>query len=783
MKRIKERIEQLEVQQDKINTYFQPSFYRIGNTQDQKSFTSLLQTPALQLTNNILGQLKELMKIENPSLKLHDAEQEALALEHIGALSLEEYGVWVYYPWSNRLVHLLDEKEFIKVRTSRNQYKITPEEQEILSHKKIGVIGLSVGQSVSLTLAMERIGGELRLADFDRLELTNLNRIRTGVHNLGLPKVYAVAREIAEIDPFLTIQCFPEGLNESNMDRFFTDGGKLDLLIEESDGFDIKILSRYKAKSLQIPVIMEASDRCTVDVERFDLEPNRSILHGLVDHLDVSILKTLKTTEDKIPYLLDMVGLETSSLRLKASMLEIDQTINTWPQLASAVTMGGGIAADVSRRMLLNHFTESGRYHVDIEELIGNKGEPSLDTNPNLKLETSNNEKSLLDEEMNQIASFFKIEDIDHEIILDKNILETLIESAIKAPTGGNSQPWKWVYQQGVLLLFHDIEKSASLLDYDNLASYIGFGAATENLVLKAHEEGLEVSVQHFPLKEEKRLIAIYRFYNSNSLNKNFKLELHDTHQLIEGINKRTTNRNISERQIIDPIALKKLQLIAEEIEGAKMKVLDSPEQLAEMADIIGKVERLRLMEPRGHYDFINEVRWNPSEVLKTKNGVDLETVDINAAEKAGFIISKDWRVINTLKQWGKGEAFERLAKKTVAGASALGFIFMPQHSHENFIYGGRAVQKVWLAANNMNISFQPQSPLTFFFVRLLHGKGEGLEERTITELYELRKRFIKLIKTEDSAGEIFLFRLCIADEPRVKSLRKDVNEVFSFKK
>src|SRR5690606_38532120 len=67
----------------------------------------------------------------------------------------EEYGVWVYYPWNNRLVHILDQPEFSIVRTNRNKHKITQEEQEELGKKKIGVMGLSVGQSVSLTLAME----------------------------------------------------------------------------------------------------------------------------------------------------------------------------------------------------------------------------------------------------------------------------------------------------------------------------------------------------------------------------------------------------------------------------------------------------------------------------------------------------------------------------------------------------------------------------------------------------------------------------------------------------
>lgn len=68
---------------------------------------------------------------------------------------------------------------------------------------------------------MERVCGELRLADFDVLELTNLNRIRTGTHNLDLPKVYSVAREIAEIDPFIKVKCFAAGLTEKNMDFFY----------------------------------------------------------------------------------------------------------------------------------------------------------------------------------------------------------------------------------------------------------------------------------------------------------------------------------------------------------------------------------------------------------------------------------------------------------------------------------------------------------------------------------------------------------------------------------
>jgi hypothetical protein len=44
----------------------------------------------------------------------------------------------------------------------------------------------------------------------------------------------------------------------------------------------LKILLREKARALRLPVLMETSDRGMLDVERFDLEPDRPILYGKV---------------------------------------------------------------------------------------------------------------------------------------------------------------------------------------------------------------------------------------------------------------------------------------------------------------------------------------------------------------------------------------------------------------------------------------------------------------------------------------------------------------------
>ena len=113
---------------------------------------------------------------------------------------------------------------------------------------------------------MERICGHLILADFDLIELSNLNRIQTSVYNLNTKKTVVVAREIAEIDPFIKVNCLHDGITEQNAVDFFISNGRLDICIEVCDGLSAKIFTREKAKDLGIPVVMNSSDRGTTDV-------------------------------------------------------------------------------------------------------------------------------------------------------------------------------------------------------------------------------------------------------------------------------------------------------------------------------------------------------------------------------------------------------------------------------------------------------------------------------------------------------------------------------------
>ncbi|WP_239115847.1 ThiF family adenylyltransferase [Planotetraspora kaengkrachanensis] len=319
---------------------------------------------AWRVHDTIDGQLRQLVRSREPAMAADDPLVDRRVEEVLEGRDPFAYGTWVWFPWSARLVHLLPRPEFHELRTDRNRYKITSREQEVLAGKRVGVVGLSVGNAAAVTMAQEGVGGSFRLADFDRIELSNLNRLRAGVHDLGIDKTVLAARQMAEINPYLDISTFPRGLGEEDFDDFLLSGGPLDLVVEECDDLYVKIAIRERARHHGIPVVMDTNDRGMLDIERFDLEPGRPILHGLLGEARAEDLRDLSTA-GKVPFVLALLDERRISRRLAASLPEIARTVSSWPQLASGAALGGAIATDAARRILLGEKAPSGRYYAD----------------------------------------------------------------------------------------------------------------------------------------------------------------------------------------------------------------------------------------------------------------------------------------------------------------------------------------------------------------------------------------------------------------------------------
>ena len=349
-----------------------PVFFNLAESEDHKRLTALISEGKVRrVSDDYREQLLELFGINNPS-SVHaegfDEKFEEHLKESEEKTPLWQQGVWVYFPWSSTLTHILPEDDFQLVRTARNQNLISKEEQSKFYNTTVGIGGLSVGSSVALGLVLQGGAKHIKFADMDRLALSNTNRIISGVDNLGILKVDMTARKIYEINPYAQIELFPEGLGKENIEKFFEG---LDIVIDELDNLAIKYLIREQAKKNRIAVVMAADngDNAVVDVERYDLDENTPFFHGRMGNVSYEGLLGL----DKFgigKMITKHVGPENVTERMQQSLFEMGKTIVSWPQLGGAAMINGAAVAYCVRKILNGQPLEDNRALVSLDEKL-----------------------------------------------------------------------------------------------------------------------------------------------------------------------------------------------------------------------------------------------------------------------------------------------------------------------------------------------------------------------------------------------------------------------------
>lgn len=726
-----------------------PVFYRPGRPEDRAAREQLLaRRPWTQVIDTLDAQLAELVRCRHARPLDAAAVREGVQAE-LGAGTAEAYGVWVYYPWSGRLVHVLDEREFVLVRTNRNHHKITPAEHERLATKKVGIIGLSVGQSVALTMALERSCGQLRLADHDTIDLSNLNRLRVGIHALSIPKVVAAAREIAEIDPFLDVVVYPEGITPANLDAFFTAGGRLDAVIEECDNLEIKLRTRLKARELGVPVIMDTSDGGLLDVERFDLEPDRPPFHGVVGDLDPAQLVAL-TTHERVALSLRIVGVDRLTPRMKASIAELGQTVTTWPQLASAVAHGGGMAADVTRRILLGELHSSGRFRVDLEELIRDPEPPPAPTptpTPDLRAGLAPPRPDVRGP--------------------DAEVVAAIVAAAVRAPSLGNDQPWRWRWSQGRLSLLHDPARSTSFGDVEQMSAWVSLGAALENAVLRAQALGFAVRLVEAP----GAAAALELLAQAGP-----DVEPRRDEALAAAIERRFTSRS---RRPAPPVADAALARLRRQCGAMTLHMRDAPGDLRAFAELSGRADRLRLLHPEMHRDFFTR-ELQPEDAPARDDGIPLGNLGLGASERVLLRLLGDPAAAALLRRWRLGGVLERVGAGYVDTASHLGFLVVPSYEPRALLAAGRVFQRIWLAATHEGIGLMPIAAPTLLVARLVRLAGAGFTAAERAEAAALQADLERMFPVSLQHQTGVLFRLAAAEPPAVPAPRRPVHAVLA---
>ena len=322
--------------------------------------------PPLDIIDDYPESQKESLLVTNPTSL-------TTGVPPIDTTVTEHTGIWVVYPWRKVAVHTVSENKFHELRLSRNHHLSTEEEQAILRKHTIGIAGLNVGNPAAICLVEEGIGNSFIFADNDTLSLSNLNRFRAGLPDLGLNKAVLSARQAYEIDPFIQIDVWADGITLPRLEEFVTAS---DVIVEEMDNLPLKIAIREEAKKQKKPVVMVTGNghNIILDIERFDITPELPILNGKLSQAVIG--KTASGPQsftEKVALARDFMGSEYLEDRLLQSFDEIGKTIVGIPQLARASFLRGAVLTHAVRGIFLNEDVQSGRYAFGLSDLYAKR--------------------------------------------------------------------------------------------------------------------------------------------------------------------------------------------------------------------------------------------------------------------------------------------------------------------------------------------------------------------------------------------------------------------------
>jgi hypothetical protein len=721
---------------------WQPRIFDTGVAEDRQALAALHAAGQVWRVNDTLGEQQQAL-----------AEVRALG---DGARAPVEGERWVYYPWSGELVRLLPPQAFRELRHSRNLYKLTAAEQAQLGAMTIGIVGLSSGAAMALTMALEGVGGHFKLADFDRLALSNLNRLRAGVSGLGLLKTVVVARQIVENDPYVRLTLAPEGVSNDNIEGFLGGAERVDVVIDACDSLDMKVLVRERARALGIPVLMATSDRGMVDVERFDEEPSRAILHGLLGDVRAADLAELPAAA-RLAVAAQMVGASAVSTRMAASAMEIGHSLATWPQLASEVMLGGAAVTAAVRRLGLGQALPSGRHYIDIDQLLGATPAP-VETGPR--------------RERHGPPRMARSGD---DVEACPSWARHLVAHAAMAPSGGNMQPWRFHAEGEQLWLSLDRARAGSLLDVRDRPGHLALGAALENLEIAAAASGRPLESALFPEREHPDVVAVM---------KRGPARLGSMVELVQLVQARCTNRRLGTGASLgkDEVAALGAAAVAR---GAHLELVGpgplpgGPAALARVAAMVGEAERVRCLCAGLHGELVAELRWSVEEAAERCDGIDVATLEMSAAELTGVRLAVRPEVAAFLRAEDRGRALAGgRTRAQIESASAVGLVSVDGDRPEDWLRAGRAMQRVWLEATRLGLGLQPVGVVLYMWHMLGTPAGAVFTPRERAVLAALEEQRAAVFPESRGRVAALMFRLARSPQPSARALRRPVGEI-----
>ena len=618
---------------------------------------------------------------------------------------------------------------------------LTRDEIGRLAGHRVAIPGMGGGGGVHLVTLVRAGVGKFHIADMDRFEPVNINRQHGArVDTLGQPKVDVMKRDALAINPHLDVKTFPTGIGPENMDAFLAG---VDVVVDGLDFFVWKTRRALfnRARALGIPVV-------TVGPIGFGVIGLVFTPDGMSfdDYFDIH-----DDTPDLEAILKFYVGIVPAMLhRTYAMPRHIRLEERAGPSVSGGLMLLAGVGCTEALRVLLRRpglLPAPGYWHFDVYRHRYAQGRLRWGNRGPLQRA----KLWLLRRELKAKQERFRSRPTAPEWNgagdIPAAVKDHLVAAGLQAPSGDNAQPWRFEWQGADLRVSLEEERDRSFFNFRQRASLISLGAVVENIRAAASRYRLEARVA-----PGDRPLSTRLFFAPGGA---------CLDPVADAVWERDTNRLPFEKTPLSDHARESLERSVTTVPGARLLARADTEGLRALSEAAYWADRARVELRSAHEHFHHMTRQDARRARESGDGFSFRNLGANPAQSLFLRATRPWAMNVLANRLRMNDLVARHARALAGSAPYIGLVTMPRDSDDDFLNGGRAVERLWLTAAYLGLAFQPLASVNLLLARLRAEGPMAFPPRAVDYLRRAESSFRTAFpEVEDANGLILLFRI-----------------------
>jgi len=348
--------------------------------------------------------------------------------------------------------------------------------------------------------------------------------------------------------------------------------------------------------------------------------------------------------------------------------------------------------------------------------------------------------------------------------------LANILEWARWAPSGDNTQPWRFEVIDGHHFIIHAFDtRDHCVYDLDGHSSQIAVGALFETLTIAASAHGLRTVFDRRPGTPDTR--------------PEFEVALVQDSQVVpDPLLAHVQRRSVQRRPMrIMPLTAPQKQALQDAIGSAfGVRWFETGTQRGRLAKLMFDNAKLRLTMPEAyavHRDIIAwQSRFSEDRVPDQALGLDAMTL------KLMRWVMASWQRVKFFNTYLAGHLTPRIELDLLPGYfCAAHFALLakwPPQTLDDYVAAGRAVQRFWLTATSLGLQLQPEMTPLIFGRYARAGIVFSQLSSIVEKAARLGKRLAAILQDAPVSQVVFLGRIGNGKAAVSRSLRLPVERL-----